>query len=494
MAAITPKHIQKVCTLWVHEDNFSKEDAVFNVGCFPDGSITTGSLVQVVAVKEATAVRDFQPATGKPHKDGSSGVKKEGSAVKSAPGDSIQKKHDSSGPVVLGENGTSLESDISPEMKAKHPGLQISLSRTIANLFGFRSRMQVLVSLADEALHSASHAEISFRDEYLARADMWRMAVSELSQKSVYKGQKLLFMGTIKATVKNVYVRQKKARSAYFSGATKPIFRSESARYILFIQMSKEMWDFDAEGSGEIMFSKVIHGFLPDLFKRWARMNARHLVSIILFTRVEYDRNMSTHIKPTKLDHSSLSAHRDDKDTRDFYRVVVSEMASDKWIHILGQLKREFKLFLRDVSILKNPNFEDRASDAQDVSTDGNVPEWIIAGKPSTAMRGNILEAINLASSQFSKDYIDRDLVRTGISVVVVTPGTGVFEVNYDMLKLTTDTLVGNGIGIDLVALSRMPLHSVPLFKYRNPLIKAAVPADNLPASFEDENTPRQTF
>ncbi|KAL2352648.1 vacuolar membrane-associated protein-like protein IML1 [Cryomyces antarcticus] len=508
MAIITPKHVQKVCTLWVHEDNFSKEDAVFNVGYFPDG-ITIGSLVQVVAVKEPTAVHDLQPATGKPHEDGSSGVKKEGSAFSSAPGDSIQKKHDSSAPDVLGESGTPLESvrtfdpqncyvfvvqDMSSEMKAKHPGLQISLSRTTANLFGFRGRMQVLVSLADVALHSASHAEISFRDEYLARADMWRMAVSELSQKSVYKGQKLLFMGTIKAIVKNVYVRQKKARSAYFSGATKPIFRSESARYILFIQMSKEMWDFDAEGSGEIMFSKVIHGFLPDLFKRWAKMKARHLVSIILFTRVEYDRNMSTHTKATKLDRSSLSAHRDDKDTQDSYRVVVSEMASDKWIDILGQLKREFKVFLRDVSILKNPNLEDRASGAQDAPIDGNVPEYIIAGKPSTAMRGNILEAINLASSQFSKDYIDRDLVRTGISVAVVTPGTGVFEVNYDMLKLTTDTLVGNGIGIDLVALSRMPLHSVPLFKYRTPLSKAAVPADNLSASFEDENTPRQAY
>ncbi|KAK5147732.1 hypothetical protein LTR04_000777, partial [Oleoguttula sp. CCFEE 6159] len=138
MAIITPKHVQKVCTLWVHEDNFSKEDAVFNVGYFPDG-ITIGSLVQVVAVKEPTAVHDLQPATGKPHEDGSSGVKKEGSAFSSAPGDSIQKKHDSSAPDVLGESGTPLESvrtfdpqncyvfvvqDMSSEMKAKHPGLQ----------------------------------------------------------------------------------------------------------------------------------------------------------------------------------------------------------------------------------------------------------------------------------------------------------------------------------------------------------------------------------
>jgi len=96
--------------------------------------------------------------------------------------------------------------------------------------------------------------------------------------------------------------------------------------------------------------------------------------------------------------------------------------------------------------------------------------DCVIAGRPTVAAKGNILEAINLASSQFAQDYIDRDLVRTGISLVIITAGSAVFEVDYDVLKLTTETLVGNGIGIDLVALSPMPLHSVPLFKYRLPL------------------------
>ena len=68
--------------------------------------------------------------------------------------------------------------------------------------------------------------------------------MSELVDKPVYKGQKIHFMGTIKATVKSVYVDGKKVLSGYFSPQTIPIFRSESARYVLFIQMSKEMWDF----------------------------------------------------------------------------------------------------------------------------------------------------------------------------------------------------------------------------------------------------------
>lgn len=327
---------------------------------------------------------------------------------------------------------------------------------------------------------------------------MWRMAISELSNRTVYRGQKLLFMGTIKATIKNVYINGQSTHSGYFSPMTKPVFRSESARYVLFIQMSKEMWDFDTEGAGEIMFNKVVNGFLPDLFKRWMKINARHLVTIILFTRMTYDGELS-------LDRPDDTTNNDDYEKqshrfRDYYRVVVSDMASGDWINILYQLKKEFRAFLRDVSLVSRPMKP--SSDSHDERISGTESELVISGKPSTASQGNVLEAINLAAAQFAKDYIDRDLVRTGISVVVISAGTGVFEVDYNMLKLTTDTLVGSGIGIDLVCLSPMPLHSVPLFKYKSPRTLSNLKSKNLepekrhgsPGSFneQDEKTPRQ--
>ena len=325
------------------------------------------------------------------------------------------------------------------------------------------------LSQVNKTDYTASHVELSFRDEYLARADMWRLAMLELANKSVYRGQKILFMGTIKASVKDIFVQGQKVRSAYFSDSTKPIFRSESARYVLFIQMSKEMWDFDAEGTGEIMFNKVINGFLPELFKRWEDISARHLVSIVLFTRMEYDSDVSsgTLRSAPATSRSSLQDHSDGPSYKDFYRVVVSDMASGEWTSILLQLKREFKVFLRDVSVVRAPARADSASALgmeRFASIEGS--ETVIAGRPSVAVRGNILEAITLACSQFSYDHIDRDLVRTGVSVVVVTPGTGVFEVDHNMLRLATETVTGNGVGIDLVCLSRMPLHSVPLFKH----------------------------
>ena len=106
--------------------------------------------------------------------------------------------------------------------------------------------------------------------------------------------------------------------------------------YVLFIQMSREMWDFDSEGSGEIMFTKVVNGFLPALFKRWQALNSKHLVSMVLFTRVEYDIGMANDIKGGVEDDPYFTGHQSEghrKPYKDFYRVVVSEMASGNWTH-----------------------------------------------------------------------------------------------------------------------------------------------------------------
>ena len=299
---------------------------------------------------------------------------------------------------------------------------------------------------------------------------MWKMAISELSQKPFHKGQKLLFMGSIKGVVQNIFWHGQSVRSAYFAASTKPIFRSESARFVIFIQMSREMWNFDNEGSGDIMFSKVINGFLPDLFKRWTKMKARHLVSIVLFCRVEYEIPSLNAATPLKAPQLALKLKSTNYDSRDFYRVVVSEILCEDWMKILDRLKQEFLVFLRDVSIMKNPHNDINLSPENQIK----VPEFVIAGHPSASSDSNILEAINLASSQFSHNYIDRDLVRTGVSVIVISAGTGLYNVEYNILKATTDSLTANGIGVDLVCLSSIPLHSVPLFRYKKPRINSS--------------------
>ena len=295
--------------------------------------------------------------------------------------------------------------------------------------------------------------------------------MTELAGRTIYKKMKIWSMRTIKASVKNVYLNEEKVDSAIFTASTKPIFRSESARYMLFIQMSKEMWGFDAGGTGEIMFSKAINGFLPELFRRWQYINAKHMITVVLFTRIEYKRASASKIGD-EAEPPGHAAHHHIADIsyKDFYRVVVSDMADGDWASILGKLKAELKVFLRDVCICRpTPGDHFSLGSGFGAASTSELPEWVIDGHPCSASQGNILEAINLASSQFSTDYLDRDLVRTGSSIAIVTPGTGVFEVDYKLLLTTKDNLVADGIGIDLICLSRMPLHSVPLFQYRTP-------------------------
>ncbi|GAB7350759.1 hypothetical protein MBLNU459_g1305t2 [Dothideomycetes sp. NU459] len=494
--SVQPEQAARYCNLWIHDDAFSGETVIFNPDKLPLGS---GSLWKLVTLKPGSAFvsHDFQgPAGPAGVSRTTQGGATSKSSIRKRSGhgkkfnkhvSSIENQTDQSKSLVF------IAQEMTAEQKRKQPGLQLSIHASAAATFGFRNRTQVVAIPVDQDAYSASHVEVSFRDQYLARSDMWRLTVSELSGRSVYKGQRILFMGTVKATVKNIYVAGKTVSSACFSDTTKPIFRSESAKYVVFIQMSREMWDFDAEGSGEIMFNKVINGFLPDLFKRWQKMSVHHTVSIILFTRMEYDQGVLVH-RDDQLDDESTHRRTDSTrpDFRDYYRVVTTDAASGQWIDILYRLKREFLVFLKDVSIVGGGDAYGRPPETlASVKASANI-ESVIAGQPTTAARGNILEAINLASSQFSKDYIDRDLVRTGISLVIITAGTGVFEVDYNMLKLTTDSLVASGIGVDLVSLARMPLHSVPLFRYRSPHVLSGMPTVPEIGGTHVGNSPRQ--
>jgi hypothetical protein len=475
-----PKILERrICSISIHDDTFSSEDVVVNFDAFPQGTLRELDLGSTITHESHTASHDFQDETARPSSPRESAGHK-GSKTKSTAGsrghrsarqrqDDSELSHeadDSKKCLFIIKNATSHQ-------KAKHPKLEISVASQVATAFGFKNRSHILFSVEDRSKYAASHVEISFKDEYMTRADMWRFTMSELCQRTVYKGQKLVCMGTMKAVVKNIYIQGHKVQSALFDGLTKPIFRSESARYVLFIQMSKEMWDFDSDGSGEIMFDKVISGFLPELFKRWTVMGVKHLVSVVLFTRVEYDASLPIAFKPELGFHGVDANGKTTSDRppyKDFYRVVVNEMASGEWATILYQLKKEFLSFHRDVSTQTIPLRERPRRETALSLVQEDAEAWIprITGGPSAAIHGNILEAINLASSNFATDYIDRDLVRTGISIVIITPGTALFEVNQEILRQTTEVIIANGIGLDIVSLSRMPLHSVPLFKYRD--------------------------
>jgi hypothetical protein len=265
---------------------------------------------------------------------------------------------------------------------------------------------------------------------------MWRLQ-QNLKGTCVYLEKKILFAGSIKATVKRIFANDEQITSGYITETTRMIFRSASAKYFLFIQMSREMWEFDEDG--ELYFEKAVSNFLPNLFSKWKDEGTNHVVSIVLFTRVFYE---------TKIHDPLINQAADGRFYKDFYKVLADWETTDDWMTIIGPLKKEQLNF--------QPNVLLRTEDKKK----------IVSGQISMAYEGNVLEAINLALNPFDKHFVDRDLMRTGLSIILITPGVGKFSVNKKLLRLTNERMTDNGIAMDLVCLSPLPLHITPLMTY----------------------------
>ncbi|KAJ8123071.1 hypothetical protein ONZ43_g888 [Nemania bipapillata] len=305
-----------------------------------------------------------------------------------------------------------IAKDMPKDLKARMPNVEVYVAKHVGDAFSLRKGTQVVLAPVDNSSPAieASHVELSFKDMYLSRSDMWKLAVADLADRTVYRGQVIYFLGSIKATVTTVFVDGRK---------------------------------FDSDGSGEIMFYKVVNGFLPALFKKWEMLQVKHLVSIVLFARVEYDVGLTTDLANTALYdnyYTGFQTSGNKRPYKDFYRVVMSEISNGEWTKILDQLKKEFNVFRRDINI----HHREAMTNAMEIPEDSSVKGTSISkikAEPSAAMYGNFLEAINLASSIYASDYVDRDLLRTGISIVLISPGPGVFEVEYETLRRTTEAL-----------------------------------------------------
>ena len=175
---------------------------------------------------------------------------------------------------------------------------------------------------------------------------------------AVYLGKKLTFAGCIRAQIKEIYVNgmlvrltlgglrpdsslsalspwphphyllippfspSMKATSGYITADTKTIFRSESAKYFIFLQLSREMFEFNEEG--DLYVERATRGFLPDLFQRWRSLGTNHVVSIVLFTRVIYDpREVTMYFSVLSQDRAIMKPELGGPWYKDFYKVCI---------------------------------------------------------------------------------------------------------------------------------------------------------------------------
>ncbi|XP_035692022.1 GATOR complex protein DEPDC5-like isoform X3 [Branchiostoma floridae] len=385
----------KVFKLYIHQETFSENDLVINSKDFPSAKV--GDVVEIYQPEEPNRRLLLQ--------------------VKALKGDSQQKG--------------------------------ISVDKTVANVFQLRPFIDVCVNFVSSQDVALDLVELTFKDQYISRSDMWRLKKSLVNEPKstevstcAYITKKVEFAG-IRAQIGECWMRSEKVGSGVITEDTKIVFRSSTSMVYLFIQLSREMWEFDIHG--DLYWEKACM-FLKELFTRWKENNSNHEVTIVVFSRTFYDAD-SVDEFPQSM-RKCLQVDYKGRICEDFYRVVAQAERMEDWSPMLVSLKRHFI------------QYPDKTRYCKD--------EGCPVGHNSTAAQGNFLEAINMSLNVFEKHFIARNFDRTGQITVLITPGAGVFEVDRELTNITKQRMIDNGIGSDLVCLAEQPLHAVPLFKFHN--------------------------
>jgi hypothetical protein len=186
--------VQKICTLWTHDDNFSRDDIVFNADKFPELLTAPGTLLQIVAIDSATVVRDFQPTAKGTHSDASQA--KSGNFAQDHGANRLPKRsRRGSVTITVDENGSRFPGgrDIDDEkayvfaiaalpadLRSKYANLQVGYARrycrlklTTATGIYIRENCKSLRFSKSYASHCNSGMMLSIH--YTSRADVCRL-------------------------------------------------------------------------------------------------------------------------------------------------------------------------------------------------------------------------------------------------------------------------------------------------------------------------------
>lgn len=330
-----------------------------------------------------------------------------------------------------------IAKDFNAELKHRFKNSKISIMLgQLQTLLDIPARTKIWVKIKDKEACELNTVEINIKDCSLNRGDMWILS-SKLVNTCIFNNQKIIFLNTIRGTIKGIYRDGKKLGSGYIGEKTKIVFRSESARLIFLIQITEEMWHFDE--MGEQLFQKMINSFFPKIFKKWKEIDTHHSITIAF--AISMDLSNSSH--------KTLRPGEKLKNPTDTYRIVVDQVSVIHWVEIMEILCREF------VNLRK---------DLLNVQTDKGFS--MIKGRFAPVIKSNFLEMINFATTVLVDPFKQVDLRHTTTHVMIITPGSGLYDVDYDLLNVTGRKLLSLEMTMDLICLSRAPLHVVPLFRY----------------------------
>jgi hypothetical protein len=161
--------------------------------------------------------------------------------------------------------------------------MQVSILKDVAQVLSHLHGQKLIVRPANLASHALDFVEISFKDQFLSRSDIWYFKRTMVGN-PIYVGKNVVNKLGVRGHVNELLASDKQSvRSGVVTDNTKYIFRSRSARFFWLVQVSAEMWQF-ADNS-ELMHEKLVNGFMDDLLERWKQAEVTHSLTVIFFSR-----------------------------------------------------------------------------------------------------------------------------------------------------------------------------------------------------------------
>ncbi|KRY71381.1 DEP domain-containing protein 5 [Trichinella pseudospiralis] len=318
-------------------------------------------------------------------------------------------------------------------------GNTVSVDENLASIFHLRNYGDVVVRKVNINSVVLDVLELSVKEQYISNSDYYRLR-QVIVNTCVYLNKKIEHCG-MRVYVQEMFRFGERVNAGYVNENTRIVLRSSSALVYIMIQMSQEMWEFDNEG--DLHAEKCLEGFLPDLFRKWDERNCSHFVSIVLFSRCFYNTEQLKNL-PSEV-YEGMMQNGNGEYYQDFYHLIMQNEQFDDWRWVLEKVRIGFAQF--NSKIIQS-----------------NEMKLKLQGNNTTSSTGNILESLNIPLNYFTKFYKNRSFERTGQMILVITPGSGVFHVDNDLVQLTRQRCLGYGTAVDLVCLGEQPYHVVPLF------------------------------
>jgi DEP domain-containing protein 5 len=132
--------------IWVHDEQFSKEDVVLNLSFFPRDRVKAGDLMAIIGLRSDVAKQQALETATKKISESLSGSLQPNATANDRKSSEESNSIDSRPDLDLNRRYLFTVKDMTPEMKSKYPNLEISVAKHIGDAFNFRRHAGVFLT------------------------------------------------------------------------------------------------------------------------------------------------------------------------------------------------------------------------------------------------------------------------------------------------------------------------------------------------------------